>query len=467
MNEIDVRPATPQTPSRRRWPRRIAIALLASVFLGGVAFLLILYLADREWREAVAEAERLDPGWKFEDLQARRADIPDEENAALCVKKAHGLLPESWWPPKQTNPFVAGEALDKSLRELPPTARLTQQQIEALTTALAAAEPALVEARRLKDLPKGRYPLAADPNGWLSSHPAGPNARQVAVLLGYDVLLREQAGDMNGALESCRALVNLARSCGDDPEFVTQLTRIELRSDALRRIERTLAQGPATAASLAALQSLLEDEEAQPLFLFGARGFRASFHQLLEAASAGELKEKGGSFWAPALAGNIRAPTLRATTHLVEIAKLPVEQQERELREHGLPKRNEGRYLARIYIWPKIEKVTADLSHGQLRTQAELRCAITALAAERYRLAKGAWPASLAAMVPAFLPAVPIDPFDGQPARYRRLADGVVIYCVGPDRKDDGGNLDRGNTGVAGTDVGMQLWDTDMRRPAP
>ena len=37
---------------------------------------------------------------------------------------------------------------------------------------------------------------------------------------------------------------------------------MELRADALRRIERTLAQGPASTASLSALQSLL------PLFSY-------------------------------------------------------------------------------------------------------------------------------------------------------------------------------------------------------
>lgn len=462
MNEIDIRPVQTQPPARRRWPRRIAIALLACVLLGGVAILFILYLADREWREAVAEADRLDPGWTYEDLEARRGAIPDAENAALCAAKAHSLLPESWWA-AQANPFVALETLDKSLRELPPTGRLAPQHIDATTAAVATAQPALAEARRLKDMPKGRYPLVPDQDGIPSSHPAGPNARQLAVLLGYDVLLREHSYDLDGALESCRALVNLARSFGDEPDYLIQWTRMELRADALRRIERTLAQGPVTATNLAALQSLLEDEERQPLFLAGARGFRAWFHRFLEVAGNGELKQKDAPPWASALATHVRAPTLRATTRLVEIAKLPVEEQERELREHGLPRRDEGPLLARVYIWPKIEKVTATLFRDQLRTQAELRCAIAALAAERYRLEKGAWPVSLAAMVPDYLPAVPIDPFDGQPVRFRRIADGIVIYCFGQDRNDDGGNLDRGNTGLVGTDVGTQLWDVDRR----
>jgi hypothetical protein len=96
------------------------------------------------------------------------------------------------------------------------------------------------------------------------------------------------------------------------------------------------------------------------------------------------------------------------------------------------------------------------------------------LAAERYRRTHGRWPGSLDDLVPGLLSQVPTDPYDGNPLRYRRLADGVVIYAVGPDGHDDGGKLDR--TGFAlrqggeskGVDLGVRLWDPDRRRrPAP
>jgi hypothetical protein len=80
---------------------------------------------------------------------------------------------------------------------------------------------------------------------------------------------------------------------------------------------------------------------------------------------------------------------------------------------------------------------------------ATLRCSRASLAVERYRLANGALPDSLDALVPKFLNAVPTDPFNGQPLRYKRLAAGYVVYSVGEDGVDNGGTEGYG----PGTDI--------------
>ena len=46
---------------------------------------------------------------------------------------------------------------------------------------------------------------------------------------------------------------------------------------------------------------------------------------------------------------------------------------------------------------------------------------------------------SLAEIVPAYLPAIPPDPFDGQVMRFRKLERGFVVYSIGEDREDNGG----------------------------
>jgi hypothetical protein len=56
-----------------------------------------------------------------------------------------------------------------------------------------------------------------------------------------------------------------------------------------------------------------------------------------------------------------------------------------------------------------------------------------------YRHATGAPPATLQALTPTYLSAVPVDPFDGQPLRYARRGSDYVLYSVGPDGKDEGG----------------------------
>jgi hypothetical protein len=107
------------------------------------------------------------------------------------------------------------------------------------------------------------------------------------------------------------------------------------------------------------------------------------------------------------------------------------------------------------------------VSETECRKHAHVRCLAAALAAERYRREHGAWPESLDKLVPAQLTEVPLDPYDGQPLRYRRLADGVTIYAVGGDGVDNGGLFDRENAVRPGTDVGVRLWDVKHRRQSP
>ena len=78
-----------------------------------------------------------------------------------------------------------------------------------------------------------------------------------------------------------------------------------------------------------------------------------------------------------------------------------------------------------------------------LRTTAQIDCAIVALGIERYRLAKGALPKVLDDLVPRYIDKVPIDPFDGKRLRYKLTEPGYIVYSIGEDGTDEGG-LERG-----------------------
>ena|ERR1017187_7880894 len=94
----------------------------------------------------------------------------------------------------------------------------------------------------------------------------------------------------------------------------------------------------------------------------------------------------------------------------------------------------------------------SDSAKTEARLQAHLRAVSVALSVERYRVTKNVLPDSLGDLVPEFLTAVPIDPFDGQPLRYKKLAKGYVVYSVGEDGKDDGGAEPKHGY-VPGTDI--------------
>ena len=79
------------------------------------------------------------------------------------------------------------------------------------------------------------------------------------------------------------------------------------------------------------------------------------------------------------------------------------------------------------------------LSGGAARGEAVHRLSRLGLAATAYRLKYGKLPATLEALVPEYLPRVPLDPFDGKSMRMAMDGGDMLIYSIGIDLKDNGG----------------------------
>src|SRR5437899_6990848 len=105
MSQSDAAVSSVPARPRARWGRRLLRAFLLLVVLAIGAYLVFSYLAGRELAAAIAEADRLDPGWRLDDLEAAGAAIPDAENSALQVTAAERLLAGSWprWPLEQVS----------------------------------------------------------------------------------------------------------------------------------------------------------------------------------------------------------------------------------------------------------------------------------------------------------------------------------------------------------------------------
>jgi hypothetical protein len=73
---------------------------------------------------------------------------------------------------------------------------------------------------------------------------------------------------------------------------------------------------------------------------------------------------------------------------------------------------------------------------------ASRRVAVAAIAIERYRRAHAEMPPpALDALVPTYLPSVPMDPFTGAPLIYRVTPAGYSLHSTDVDERDDGGAL--------------------------
>jgi hypothetical protein len=88
------------------------------------------------------------------------------------------------------------------------------------------------------------------------------------------------------------------------------------------------------------------------------------------------------------------------------------------------------------------------------RGVAQHRCTVVLLAGERCRRERGAYPERLADLVPDYLAEVPSDPFTGDPLRLRQ-DERWIIYSVGEDEQDDGGDIN--STRGIPADTGMAV----------
>ncbi len=474
MNPTSV--STPNTvpPVRKRpwWLRGVlmGIALLILVPLALVIF--TDFSSQGAWADAEEEASRDDPRWRLMEMDADRPQVADADNSALHImailrkgKVSIGIVPN----------------YDAIFAKLPANVQLNAQQDQLIRTEFAKIPGQIEAARKLKDMPEGRFPLTYSDDWIATLIPHHHEPRDIAEWLKHDAWLLAQEGDCDAAIESCQAIINAGRSVKDDPFLITCLIRLALQVIALDTLERVLAQGePSEAASGAALQAILERESKQDSFIHAMRGERAGIQFLFENLRSGKtdtkhfngLRAPGIDPFTEWLAENFPSTLIKHfPDHLhhmnrtVAAVKLPLHERPARLAELTEEIKRSKNPVTKMF-GPATEKV----EKADRRVHIYLRSMIAALACERYRMKDEhkRWPATLDDLVKAkLLDAVPTDPIDNQPLRYRRTRDGIVIYSIGFDGKDDQGNIDRAQPYNPGVDLGFRLWDVEQRRRQP
>ena len=144
-----------------------------------------------------------------------------------------------------------------------------------------------------------------------------------------------------------------------------------------------------------------------------------------------------------------RIETLTHGTRLVEASRRPLPERTTHLQQLTTPLP-----VSRIPFlgipWCIFDRGyrTQPLVEGRVReaaphfdtNQARRLAALVSLAIERWKLSHdGLAPDHLQQLVPVLLSALPIDPFTGEPFRFRVYPGGYRVYSVGPDGRDDHG----------------------------
>jgi ABC-type transport system involved in multi-copper enzyme maturation permease subunit len=443
---------------------------------------------DASLQQALAEAEQFDASWRHEDA---RADTIQGKTLLHMLDSNYG------------GPYVESAEWVEWLQRLkghclygPASVPIDYKAIETVRSLLAPFREALLEARGLADLPNAKIPV---PSGTTYQsqleNAAGLSFRadNIESVLLLDAVIRAHSGHIDEALASCRARVNLERAL-DDYGFGGLRAPQQSLGETVSLIEFTLGQGEAMAPALAALQKVLTEEADQPLLLAQLRSERL-VSDLVVQGGVPYLGSQGGlAFgavpppeWHRQSGRPIFIPSWRTLKLLVEEGSV-VENRTRSLRVYAelIDAAKQTPALQRAARFqqlaagpPSALQNQATARRWQLTLQEEwegkMCSAFAALAVERFRLAHDRWPLTLDELVPAYLPAVPSDPIDGLPLRYRPINGGVVIYSIGSDGVDNQGAVQRLNWSTLvpkggvplfsrASDVGVVLYGPSLRR---
>jgi len=264
-----------------------------------------------------------------------------------------------------------------------------------------------------------------------------------ARMLSLEAHVRAHRGDSHGAAESLHAINMLGKSLEHEPVMVSQLVRIAVGGVSTDLFRRLL---PQVEFSDADLQRLSEDYRATRYnegfrrSLLGERtvGIQAFRNPAGDEAVGGELPH-------PLLGLNpnedlcqylaLMEKMLAAAQKPTPQARKDLGQVKQDLAAVSSSPLSRIRYPLTTLLLPALDAALEAAARGNGLNDS----AITAIAIERYRRDRGQIPDDLQQLVPDFLPAVPTDPYDGKPIRYVVKEDEYLIYCIGRDDVDDGG----------------------------
>jgi hypothetical protein len=271
------------------------------------------------------------------------------------------------------------------------------------------------------------------------------NLRKGMMLLNLEAICHAENGNSQSAFRSVISGFGLARSLNKEPIILSQLVRTACRGLAVSGIERTINRAEFTDGQLAEIDRFLISAEDHSALARAYAGERCKFLNTLTKSEV--LKSMISNHDVPItplleLYKAIGLADMDAMIYLdfineyIEITKLPLHQRQKasDALEARLTSISNIHVLLHI-LMPSLSRIATI----EIREIAGLRAARTGLAVERYRLANGKLPDSLAELVPAYLESVPKDPFDDNELRYKKLENGFVVYSIGDDLSDDGG----------------------------
>ena len=437
-------PADPNDIARRRrnrWLRRLVAAEFLLVLTVVIGWLIWLAVATGQRDAARQRLGEAGAAASVAELAAPLKPVPAEVNPAVEYARAHALIDESapaWKEWREYHPPAERRTAQEQAEFEAQQRRVVAANGPALAGVAAAdatVRPAVaVTAGDFGVWSQTRGPLPANMIDVLLPH-LNPT-RDLAELLAADAAVADEQGDGTRVLQDAIRMIGMADAIdADGHSLVEHLSALGIRSlaaDAVRR-QAAAARGPASLRQTV-IALLLDDAPSAAGYRQAMRGEATMQQTMLDDLAAGN-----NSF------GLVLRPVLRRNqAQMADLMRPIIAAVDGATRlttaKAAMPDMAWLDEPSKLDAFAALMLPTLDRPvEAEYRSRASLRLAAAALAARSYQLDHdGTPPPDLAALVPHYLPSVPIDPLSADaviqynPARRR-------LWSVGADGDDDNG----------------------------
>lgn len=429
---------------QRRSLKRIGIGLSIAIVLGFFAYWGREYYVLRNFHlTTVAYLRSIEAPWSYEQFERKYYGEPEPEEMIRLYRQAFDALHAV------QEDETHRDALRRWGRMRSEDQAAVADDMEATRRAVEACTDVFEWTRQAQAAPQGRFPFDLT----LDVEPRGRHLREFQRLKeAHDAAIRVALADGDTA----RAMAMYAQSAAigapvaEEPLLASQLARMAFNARTLDAAEAILSAGPLDGSQLDRLAAsvrvpdyaliyAMDGEIAGMLNVRGAGMYRATAEEDLEAIRGHYSNGLRRWFTARFVRGSELNQRIGAVHHLNIVRDAMFSPYPESIAAVEEAVRNAkdgwGYYYAALTL-PSYPRAVRAHAHTLARVDA-FQCAILI---EHYRNAHGAPPPDLEALAPEYLEAIPADPFDGAPLRYRLLeTGGYAVYSVADNLRDDGG----------------------------
>ena len=420
---------------------KIFTGIAIAIVVLGLVYAIAVGVSAAKLRSAYAALEKDGRPMRVEDVIP--PEVPETENAALLYKSAALLLRAEPAPEKNLLGYLGELSAAFTEESLDPNKQAELRQL--LDQEVVAQALSIVEQGAQRPAWRFERDYTA---GLPMLMPRLADLRNLARVLAAKTHFEAVAGQADRAWKLAQIQLRFADALRDQPVYIEQLVRaamIELSCTTIQKLCDTA--GPNAEPYRALEETLQKLDDRTPLTL-AADGERLLFAEWLFNLPKDKLRDAVYDFivddYAPGLLRWLRfkratfkptfladhATYLRLSHKCAKLVQRPYSPDEAYALDREASRAAEH-YLFTRALGPAIGRIR-EIYYSMIATTHITRAGLALLQRQQ---AQRAFPDTLDALGLENIG----DPFSQESLRYKTEADGFVIYSVGPDQKDNGG----------------------------